>query len=248
MNLFRSLFLSVCIFIFSGTAFSQDSEVELPYEKELGIGINLNTNGGIIGGGMFKYAFHHKKRQYHLFALEIVNVKHAKEIRRASSRTGNTYIFNKENYLFVIRPQYGREFLLFGKAEEEGVRINGLIAAGPSLGILKPYTIEYDYTVYSGVNGTPSDVLIEPFDPTIHTDEGRILGSGGIFSAFNQSNFVPGVSVKAGLNFELGNSSTGVEVGGLLEIFPRTVNIVARTHNTNLFTSIYVNIYFSARQ
>jgi hypothetical protein len=236
------------LIIFAGTAYCQDSEEELPYEREFGFGINLNTNGGIIGGGMFKYAFHNKKKQYHLLALEIVNVKHAKEIRVPSARTGNTYVFNKENYFFVIRPQYGREFLLFGKAEEEGVRINGLLAAGISFGILKPYTIEYDYTVYPGTNGTPTDVLIEPFNPTIHTDENRILGSGGIFSAFNQSKFIPGFNAKAGLNFELGNSTTGVEVGGLLEIFPRKVNIVAQTHNTNIFTSIYVNIYFSARQ
>jgi len=241
--------LSVLLILTSATGFSQDSEDDIPYNSETGGGINFNTRGGIIGGAMFKRTVHYKKSQYHLFAVEFVNVKHPKEQRKPSPVTGNTYLYYKQNYFFALRPQYGREILLFGKAEEEGVRINGLIAAGPSIGILKPYAIDYDYTDYSkNQTSPPTDVRSEQFDPDKHTDpEGRILGTGGLFTAIGDSKIIPGISMKAGLNFEFGNSTTGIEVGGLIDIYPKKIIIIPRAENTNVFTSIYINIYYSSR-
>lgn len=247
MILIKSIRFIVLLLLVSSQAFSQQVD-DVPYTTETAGGINFNTNGGIIGGAMFKRSIHFKKNQYHVFALEFVNVKHPKEQRKSSPITGNTFLYFKQNYFFVLRPQYGREFLLFNKSEEEGVRVNGLIAAGPSLGILKPYAIDYDYTDYSKGQGPPTDIKSEPFDPEIHTDpDSRILGTGGLFTGIGGSKIIPGLSLKAGLNFEFGNSTTGVEVGGLMEIFPKKILIIPRAENSNFFTSIYINIYFSSR-
>ncbi|MBX9851100.1 MAG: hypothetical protein K2X86_05000 [Cytophagaceae bacterium] len=252
MRLSLSLFI---LMTFSSMAFSQE-ENDNYYESETGVGLNLNTNGGIIGGAMFKHArrvsgtdFHLLgKNEYHYFGLEIVNVKHPKEQRVSSPLTGNTYIYYKQNYLFVFRPQYGREVILFHQAEEEGVRVNAVFATGPSLGILKPYAIDYDYTNYNNYSGPPKDVRSEPFDPQVHVDvQGRVLGTGGLFTAMNKSKFNPGWHFKAGLAFEFGNSASGVEVGGLIELYPKEIVILPYIQNRNIFTSIYVNLYFAQR-
>jgi hypothetical protein len=226
--------------------FSQDNDI--PYNDELGVGINLNTNGGILGGFMVKGSIYDKNKHYHYFSLELVNVKHPKEQRTASPITGNQYIYHKQNYLFVLRPLYGREYLLFGKEEDEGVRINGIIAGGLAIGLLKPYAIDYDYTNYSNGQTQPVDVRAEAYDPEIHTEEGRILGTGGLLTALSSSQVVPGLSLKTALNFEFGNTTTGVEMGGQIDIYPQKMIIIPKAQNTNVFTSIYINIYFSSRR
>jgi len=246
----RSFFILLFLVIFSSPSFVlAQEEDEIPFYSETGIGINLNTNGGILGGVMFKHANHIRKGLYHYFGLEMVNVKHPKEQRYASSVSGNSFIYLKQNYLFVIRPQYGREFLLFRKSEEEGVRISGLVALGPSIGLVKPYAIEYDYTNYSnGYNGPPKDVRAEPFDPTIHTDpEGRILGTGGFFTATGKTKISPGLNIKGGLSFEFGNSNTGLEIGALLEVYPKTITLVSFSQNQNVYSSLYINIFIGIR-
>lgn len=245
-------FLKIACLLFlliPSLSFSQMEEEEIPYTQETGAGINLNTNGGIIGGVMFKHSRHISKGAYHYFGLEMVNVKHPKEQRVASPVSGNSYIYLKQNYLFVIRPQYGREFLLFHKSEEEGVRVSGLVALGPSIGLVKPYAIEYDYTDYSsGYNGPPKDVRSEPYDPLKHTDpQGRILGTGGLFTATGQTKVVPGLNIKSGLSFEFGNSNTGLEIGAMIEMYPKPIILIPFSKNDSVFTSIYFNIFFGIR-
>jgi hypothetical protein len=242
----KHLFFFLAV-ILTENAFCQNTD-DIPYEKETVAGINMNTNGGIIGGAMFKHSVHLKKNQYHLFAFEVVNVKHPKEQRYSSSVTGNTFLFYKQNYFFVLRPQYGREIILFNKSEEEGARVNGIIATGPSIGILKPYAIDYDYTDYASYSGPPIDVRSEAFDPGLHTNpQSRILGTGGLFTAAGKSKFTLGWSLKAGLAFELANSTTGIEVGGLIEIYPKEIIIIPSAQNRMLFGSVYVNIYYGLR-
>jgi len=227
---------------------AQSQQEEVPFYSETGVGLNFNTNGGIIGGVFFKRSVHIKDNMYHYFSGEIINVKHPKEDRDISRVTGNTYIKNKQNYLFSLRGNYGRELLLFRKSEEEGVRVSGILAGGLTLGIVKPYAIDYDYTDYSKHPGsTPRDVRAEPFNPEIHNEPNRILGTGGLLTAFGQSKIVPGLNLKGALAFEFGTCTTGLEAGGLLELFPKTIVLLANGHNTNIFSSIYVNIYFASR-
>jgi hypothetical protein len=242
----RLSILWLSFFLCTASAFAQD---DVSYTRETGIGINLNTNGGLIGGVMFKRTNHIRKGMYHLFAFEIVNVKSPKEQKYAANKTGNGFIAFKTNYLFSFRPMYGREFLLFRKAEEEGVRVNGLIAVGPSFGLLKPYAIQYDATPGATANSTPQFVVNTPYDPVVH-DPMLILGTGGLFTGINRSKILPGLSAKSALNFEIGSASTGIEVGGLIEYYPKGKQVREIFYGTPLptvFTSFYINIYFSLR-
>lgn len=221
-------------------------EEEQGYFSEFTGGVNFNTNASIIGGIMGKYTRELKNGQYHFFGLEIVNVKHPKEQRVGSSVTGNAYIYDKLNNLFALRLQYGREFVVFHPAEEEGVQVDFILAGGPTIGIVKPYMVEYYYGTYSQV---------EPYDPE---NQNPILGSGGILSGFDRAKIVPGIHMKASFSLEFSQfrgSVTGIEVGTLLEAYTEHIKLLAvpaalgpQPYNAFAFSSVFVNIFFGGRR
>lgn len=229
--------------------YAQQDE-QLP-QKEFVYGINFNTNGGLIGGGMLKSSNYLQGNWYRFWALEVVEVKHPKE-RPLYSSVGSRFIYGKSNYLFVIRPEIGREYVFFRKAPESGVQVNGFMAAGPSIGLLAPYYIIYDYTDYSRGQNAVEDYRIEAYDPDIHTDfENRIRGSAAFFTGLGESKIRPGVHVKAGVNFEYGRyreDVTGVELGFVLEAFTNKMVIIPRAENSQFFPSFYLTLYYGRRK
>lgn len=210
-------------------------------------GITTNTNSGLLGGFMFRHSTLLNKplfgkSQYRYLGLEIVNVRHPKELAQ-SSNTGARFTLGKQNYLFVVRPQYGREVILSNRSEDEGISINGILAIGASIGILKPYYIQYQVR--------PGVVRTEAYDPVKHTDAGNILGGGSLLQGFGSASIVPGINAKMAFSFELSsfrNSVTGVEVGFLTELFGRTPIIIPSAENQSLFTAGYVTLFFGNKK
>lgn len=221
------------------------------YSREFIYGINFNTNGGLIGGLMFKLSTLRntvKMRQYSTFGVEIVNVKHNKE-SRINSFTGNSYIFNKVNYLYAIRPTYGRDIILFRKAPEEGVQVSAVVAAGVSIGIVKPYHILYQDSQDQSINSVA-------FDPDIHNPT-QIIGSGNFLEGFQNAQIVPGLNAKLGFSFDFGafkNSVTGFEAGFHYEVFTKKIELLRNPSagpaiaNRQFFSSVYMTIFFGTRK
>ncbi|MES2734100.1 MAG: hypothetical protein V4714_20300 [Bacteroidota bacterium] len=238
-----------CLFGFTfltSAAFAQADEEDDNYNSEFAYGINLNTNGGLIGGFMLKNSRKINGNMYHYFFLEIVNVKHPKEVRYPTYQNSTLTDF-KQNFMFVVRPQYGRELVLFRKAPEQGVQINAILAAGPSFGLLKPYYIQYN----SGQQGQSLSVSA-PYTNQIRNHY-RIEGAGSFFDGFDQMSVKLGANLKAAVSFELGtfrNSVTGFEVGILTEAFTQKMVIMdpATVPGQQFFTSAYINIFFGSRK
>lgn len=183
---------------------------------------------------------------YQFGGLEIVEVKHPKENRLYSIVSGDSFVEGKQNYLFVVRPHYGRELVLFRKAPESGVQVNALVAAGPSLGLAVPYYINYNYGGRSF-----NEVRAEQYDPAKHPNRDYILGSENVFRGFGETVIKPGVHFKAGLSFEYGRyyeSIAGIEVGFLVEAFASTPVIIPQADNNQTFTSVYLNLYYGSRK
>ncbi|MCU0354644.1 MAG: hypothetical protein MUD08_13050 [Cytophagales bacterium] len=230
--------LTVC---WAATAQGQSDEDDDEYQTEFMYGLNFNTNGGLIGGIVFRYSTVINDKMKQTFGVEIVNVKNPKEIR-AQSGNGNAFVLGKSNYLFVVRPQYGRERVIFRKAPEEGVRISAVGAAGLSLAVIKPYFI-----VYQNPGG---DQVIVQYNPVDHTSSANIIGTTGL-TRFDGTRFSVGLNIKAGLAFEIGgfrSSATGFEVGGMIEAFPNEIVIMPLAENRRVFTSVYLNIYFKNKR
>ena len=221
-------------------------------------GISTNTNSGIVGGLAFRQSRLLSGTlfglpQYRYLSVEVVNVKHPKELSSSLNNIGTRYIEGKENYLFVIRPQYGREVKLFQRANDEGVSVSGILAAGPSLAIIKPYYLEVSF---GNTSRTVPASQVNGFQtPTGET----VTGAGGFFQGFGESKLSVGLNVKAALSFELStfrSNTTGIEIGFLAEAFPNKILIIPNRSatgnredgNRSFFTSAYLTLFFGSKK
>ncbi|MDA1269552.1 MAG: hypothetical protein O2829_10800 [Bacteroidetes bacterium] len=212
------------------------------YDREYLLGINKNTNGGLIGGVALKVGNRIDDSQFAYFGLELANVKHPKEARY-NTITGNNYIYGKSNYLYAIRPHYGREVILFKKAPNQGVQVSALAAVGPSIGLIAPYFIEY------ALNRV--ETVVEPYDPAIHQSRFNIFGTGRLLQGVGQSELAIGGMAKTALHFEFGvfkSNVTGLEVGYQVEGFQKEIPLIQTAENKQFFQSAYFTLFFGFRK
>jgi hypothetical protein len=157
--------------------------------------------------------------------------------------TGNNYIFGKSNYLYAIRPHYGREVILFKKAPNQGVQVSALAAVGPSIGLIAPYFIEYART--------RTETVVEQYDPEVHQSRFNILGTGRFLEGIGKSELAIGGMAKAALYFEFGvfkSNATGLEVGYQVEGFQKKIPLILREQNRQFFQSAYFTLFFGFRK
>lgn len=216
------------------------------YNSEFTWGINKNSSGGLIGGFTFKKAKKRTDRILETYGLEIMNVKHPQEVRRNSAYTGNYFIYGKSNYLYAFRFQYGRDYILFTKAPQQGVEIKAVFAAGPSLGVVAPYYIErtVDNSFFSSVHEQ-----YDPYNPN-HAFN-NILGTGNLFEGIGESKIQLGGNLKAALNFELGvvkSQVTGFEVGVLVDAYFSEVNLIPTAENKSIFPTVFFTLFYGNRK
>lgn len=249
----RSFFLAAIVMLSSvahngfsqrRTAAVQADDEKETYKSILSFGVTTTTNSGIIGGLVFRHSKmmasdFMDKPQLRYLSVEIVNVKSPIEYSSDNNIFfgGVNSIFNKRNYLFAIRPSYGREIELVSKRGEEGISVSAIAAVGPSIGLEKPFMVREQR------NGR---TVVEPFDPSKSTS----VTSAGIFSGLGRSKIVPGAHAKLGFAFELSafrNNITGVEVGFLADLYARKVNI-STEDNTAFYPSGYLTLYFGTKK
>ena len=224
-----------------GIAAAQPSD-EIDYSKEISFGITKATNSGLIGGVVMKYIKHHRNDAFHYFSVELVNIKHPKE-ERYYSFTGNTYIYGKSNYLYGIRGQVGRDWILFRKAPQQGVQVNLITAIGPTIGVIAPYYIEY--VTNDGMS------VKQQYDANVHLNRENIVGTGGLFQGLGQSDIAFGLNWKGSLAFEFGSKSRkvfGIELGFMIEAFTKSIPIIPTAENYNLFPNAFATLYFGTRR
>jgi hypothetical protein len=223
-------------------AFSQTQD-SYDYQSEFTWGINKNTSGGLIGGFVFKKARKLSERQLETYGLEIMNVKHPQERRVNSSTTGNFFIYGKSNYLYALRLQYGRDFIMFKKAPQQGVEIKAVFAAGPTIGIVAPYYIE------RSSDGSFGYTIHEQYKPGM--DILSIYGTGRLFEGLGDSKLKLGGNLKAALNFELGTNKsqvTGFEAGFLLDAYAGEIDLVPEASNYSVFPTLFITLFYGTRK
>lgn len=233
--------LSLIIFFSSISIHINAQELDyFDYEREILWGINKNTNGGLIGGGVLKFSNKIAEKLYSTIGVELVNVKHSKENKYSSALGyGRTFIWAKQNYFFSFRGQYGREMILFSKKDQQGIQVNAQVAIGPSIGMQIPYYIKYNRN---------SRMEIEPFDPDIHNFN-NVIGVASFTEGFKEMKIRPGINFKTAINFEFGSkkSSTAIEVGFLAEAFTKKIIIMPTAENKSIFTSAFITLFYGRK-
>ena len=140
-----------------------------PQKKEInasasswGIGVNTNTNSGLLGGFSFIKTF--KNRSF--VNIDFTNTKDYREFDSPFSYNGKSYVEGKLNYLLNLRPEYGRQWALLKQSSEGGTSLNGRLATGPTLGIQKPYFVDIIYTDAAGKSIQTSVPMANALDNT----------------------------------------------------------------------------------
>ncbi|MCS7018114.1 MAG: hypothetical protein RMJ87_03185 [Cytophagales bacterium] len=239
-------YFAIVLFILINVFLLQAQDIALeedpPYNRQTSYGINLNSNAGLIGGGVIKHTRSISSKMYHLFYLDVVNVRHPKEQRAQSRLSGESFVPGKQNYLLLVRPHYGRELILFRRAAEQGVQVAASLSAGPSIAVIAPYLIEYRF-------GT-GNIRLEQYDPARHPSFDQVIRTSRFGESLSQSKFGVGGSVRAALAFEFGNfrtNVTGVEAGFMADFLAQKVIIMPLAENKQHYFSIFVNIYYGSR-
>ena len=233
----------ICIILIIPAKIFAQGDGNYDYSSEVIWGINKNTNSGLIGGFILKYGQEIKDGMFQTYGIEIVNVKHPKEFKYLSQFSGNSFIWAKQNYLYALRLQYGREMIFYKKAAQQGVQISGQVAGGPTLGILAPYYIEYNP---GGSGGT----VTEQFNPQRHNFNG-IVGTGRLFQGIGESSIKPGVNAKVSLSFEFGtfkSNVTGFELGFMGELYTEEIVIIPTADNQAFFPSAFITLFYGNRR
>ncbi|KAA9333222.1 hypothetical protein F0P96_09600 [Hymenobacter busanensis] len=238
-------------------ALAQDAQESTAYNKELTYGVNFNSNAGLIGGASVRSLRVITDDWARFWMLEGVEVKHPKELRVGNPSSGGIYVQGKSNYLFVLRPTFGVQRMIFRKAPESGVQVSAIAGAGPSVGLLLPYYIYYNYTEPNArPNATPDDIRAEQFDPNKHSDPIRIYDRAPLFQGISEVKPNVGAHVRGALNFEYGryrDAVAGLEAGVLLEAYTNSLTILRDRSvadsklNNQMFSSVYLTLYIGHR-
>lgn len=244
LGLIRSFLILILLCLTGIPHLLAQTQDSYEYQSEFTWGINKNTSGGLIGGFVFKKAKKLTDHQLETFGLEIMNVKHPQERRINSETTGNSFIYRKSNYLYALRFQYGRDFILFKKAPQQGVEIKAVFAVGPSIGIIAPYFIERQ------AEGPGGRTIHEQYQPGMPIS--NIYGTGKLFEGLGDSDVAFGGNLKAALNFELGtvkSQVTGFEAGFLVDAYTKEIALVPEaTKNYAIYPTLFITLFYGSRK
>lgn len=242
MNKKTFVILLVCSFFGANEVLGQGNpsgEIDQEYLIENVYGIVKATNGGLISGIYYRRSKKLNDKTLSNIGIEIVNIKHPREAKETTF-TGSSFIFGKSNYFVAIRPTYGRERIFFRKAPQQGARVTGIIAAGPTIGLEIPYYVDL------GNNRR------EQYDP-LNPGHARpfISGSAGPFRGIGDSNVVLGLHAKASLTFETNSTKQrvfGFEIGFTLDVYTREIEMLPLVENYSAFPAAFLSLYFGKRR
>jgi hypothetical protein len=243
------LILSITFFAFVYSSKAQtetviDTSKNILLLKERSFGVIFHSQGWGIkySRGLHKSAF--RKR---VLTFEMVEMKSPKQVRIINPYYTNakSFVYGKLNAVFLLRGTFGYHKQLNRKPYWGGVELRLLYMGGVSLGLAKP--------IYLLILSQPSADIItyseEKFDPVKHSID-DIFGRASFTKGFDEIGVYPGLHAKVGLDFDYAAYRTKVqslEVGAMIDVFPRPVPIMAFNDPHYYFLTFYLSFSFGKR-
>lgn len=243
--------LAALLFVFAGSLSGQteaiyDTSVSVILLKERSFGVIFHTQGWGIkySKGFNKTAFNRR-----MLVIEMVEMQDPKQIRIINPYFTNakSYHYGKLNSVFILRGSYGNHKQLNRKPYWGGVELRLFYMGGVSLGLAKPV-----YLYILNITA-PGDFVytttLEKYDPDRHSVD-DIFGRASFTKGFNEIGLYPGLHIKAGLDFDYAsyrNKLKSLELGAMLDIFPRPLPIMAFNDPNYFFFTFYLNFNFGKR-
>jgi hypothetical protein len=256
----RNIYILIAVFIYTSGVNGQsvfqpkplsDTRKGILYDKEVTFDVTLHTNGYAFGVTWGNIATYYKTNFWYVGLGEI---KHPKEHRQNfryfnqfSGQTSNSFVYGKQNNLFLLRAGKGIRRYYSEKAKEKGVAVGLVLEGGPTLGMLKPYYLEL--RKFNDNNELVSEKYSEE-NADLFLNVSRIFGSSGLARGLDEIRLVPGLHGKVALSFEWGAYDEFIksaEVGMMLDVFPRVMPIMVTEGNRPFFLNLFITLQLGKR-
>lgn len=234
------------------------------YNKEMSVNITAHTAGISVGFDFGKIQTYYKTKYYH---IEIGELKHPREKRSDFQSISNptvgaarSYVFGKQNNLYVVRAGLGTKRYLSEKSKDRGVAVGINYELGPTLGLLKPYYLETFVPNNEIITRAQTrSIKYTPETAAIFKDVSRIFGASRKSKGFGEITPTFGVHGKFSVHFDWGafdefvkSIDIGVMVDGFLKETPIMIDgdgiNTESVENRNLFLNLFVKATLGKRR
>ena len=229
------------------------------YSKEVSVDLKiLQTNGWSIGMNFGKLKTFYLTRFYN---IEFGEVKNPREQRQSFdyfqgstfSDISRPFIYGKQNKFFVLRGGIGEKRLLSEKARKKGLAIGLSYEIGPSIGLLKPYYLEFLVRVPDGKVVKLSEKYT-PENESQFLDITGIYGGAGFTKGLSELSIIPGGQIKGALHFDWGAFDAfvkAIELGFVVDFYFQKIPIMVESEgvkNSPVFANLYINLQLGKRK
>jgi len=240
-----------------------DESKGIIFSREVTVDFKLHTNGFGLGVNVGELQSYYSTSFWN---IEFMEIKHPKELRQSfdfqpttNGKVSRAFIFGKQNSFFVLKGGLGRKTYFSEKAKRKGVAIGISYAAGPSLGILKPYFLELKYLEEQPTGNSEFVIRSEKFSEQnrdVFLDIGRVFGSSSFARGLGDLSIMPGAHAKVALHFDWGAFDEfvkAIEAGLMVDLYFDDVPImvedprVTAAENSPIFINLYLNLQLGKR-
>jgi hypothetical protein len=228
-----------------------ESSVGIIYDNEWTAQARLITRGFGLGFHWGEIETYYKTNIYSAHLDFFRHIKQSRQNTRPSiyNSVARPFAYGKQNSFFSLKAGMGSKRYFSEKARQRGLAIGLTYQGGIALGFEKPYYLEVlndgDFTQRATI-----DIKYEEETADQFLDLSRIQGASGFFKGLGEANIIPGLHGRIELNFAWGAFEEDVrslDVGLLLEIYPRTIELMINDENAPYFLHFYVNFQLGKR-
>ena len=230
-------FLIGCLLLLPLLAWSQ----EKPTTPTAGLAFGLLAH--TYGFGFDVRYFIPRPRTDYFVSLSMASYKNSKELRIKSAyadQGGKDYVYDKQNYGYVIAPTFGFSRKLIQRNLFNRVGVSASLSGGPLLALLKPYYVQ----VAVPFNGNQALVEVHRYDPLLY-NYGNIYGVADYFLGVREITVMPGARMKLGTMVDLSAGTAyirAVELSLFADVFAKRLPLLGATPNKQLFIGGSVEI------
>lgn len=232
------------------------------YNREFTADLKIHTAGIGLGVNFAKLRTYYRTR---FLNIEIAEIKHPKEFRQSfdfrvpsANRVSRSFIFGKQNNLYVVHGGIGEKRYFSEKALNRGLAVGISYSAGPALGLLKPYHLdiiryrEPDFGSFFISSEAYSETNADRF-----LDINSIYGASGVAKGWGELSVVPGAHAKFAVHLDWGAFDEFVkalEAGVMVDVFFRNMPIMVEspqlpnTENKPIFVNLFLNLQLGKRR
>ncbi|MFK8104977.1 MAG: hypothetical protein AB8G15_20835 [Saprospiraceae bacterium] len=224
------------------------------YDKELTFDARFHTNGLAFAVNYGRIKTYYLTKYYH---FELGRISHPKEFKQSydipninSPGNSRSFIFGKQNDFFVLRAGYGIKRYYSEKAKKRGLAVGMTYEFGPSLGILKPYYLEFNRVQDNTNNPIIVSERYTPETEASFLNVNTIHGAAPFTKGLGEISVIPGIHAKIAAHFDWGAFDEfvkAIEAGIMIDVYPKKVPIMVSEENRPFFVNLYLSLQLGKR-